>query len=541
MNIGIGMVIPGGSFPNSKETLITKKIALVATVIILALAIVTSACNAAPSSEGLTLYGSEPSTLDPALCTDATSASYIVEVFSGLVTLDNDLKVVEDIAESYDISSDGATYTFYLRDGVRFHNGKSVTAGDFKYSIERAADPETGSAVAEAYLGDIVGVKEKLNGEADEVAGVRVVDEKTLEITIDAPKAYFLSKLTHPTAFVVDEENVASGGNWWRHPNGTGPFKLWQWQEGQKIILERNEHFYGDKVNLERVTFRLIGSPMMMYETGEIDITPVGTANIERVLDPTNPLNRELVIVPELSVWYVGFNTAIPPFDDQKVRQAFCHAIDKDRIVEILLKDTVASAYGILPPGMPGYNEELEGLGYDLTRAQQLIAESSYHDGLPPIVLSVPGGCAAVSSLDIAIASMWQENLGAEVQIEALQWDTFLDDLREGRFQAFEVGWVADYPDAENFLDLLFHSESVENHTAYSNPDVDNLLEAARLESDFDARLAIYQEAEQIIVNDAPWLPLFFSRSYFLVQPHVKGFSPAPVVIAYLKDVWIER
>lgn len=479
--------------------------------------------------------------MDPALCPDATSASYIVEIFSGLVTLDDDLKVVEDIAESYDISNNGTTYTFYLRDGVTFHNGKSVTASDFKYSIERAADAETGSPVAEAYLGDIVGIKEKLSGEVDEVAGVRVVDEKTLEITIDAPKAYFLSKLTHPTAFVVDQENVASSGNWWQHPNGTGPFKLREWQEGQKLILERNEHFYGDKAKLEWVTFRLAGNPMMMYEKGEIDITLVGTANIERVLDPTNPLNEELVIVPELSIWYVGFNTAMPPFDDAKVRQAFCHAIDKDRIAEILLKDTVTSAYGILPPGMPGYNEGLEGLSYDLARAQQLIADSSYHGDLPPIVLSVPGGCAGVSSLDIAIASMWQENLGAEVAIEALQWDTFLDDLREGRFQAFEVGWVADYPDAENFLDLLFYSESVENYTAYSNPDVDTLLEAARLEIDFDARLAIYQEAEQIIVNDAPWLPLFFSRSYFLVQPYVKDFSPAPMVIAYLKDVWIER
>ena len=464
-----------------------------------------------------------------------------MEIFSGLVTLDSDLNVVEDIAQSYDISPDGRTYTFHLRDGVTFHNGKAVTASDFKYSIERAADPETGSPVAEAYLGDIVGVKEKLRGEADEVGGVKVVDEKTLEITIDAPKAYFLSKLTYPTAFVVDEENVTSGPNWWQHPNGTGPFKLGQWQKGERIVLERNELFYRDQAKLEKVTFHFAGNAMTMYERGEIDITPVGTANIERVLDPTNPLNKELVTVPELSIWYVGFNTAIPPFDDEKVRQAFCHAVDKDKSIEILLKDIVTPAYGILPPGMPGYNEELEGLSYDVARAQQLLANSSYHDGLPPIVLSVPGGCAGVSSLDIAIASMWQENLGVEVEIEAVEWETFLNDLRAGRFQAYEIGWVADYPDPEDFLDLLFHSESTENHTGYSNPDVDRLLEAARVENDLDARMAIYQEVEQIIVNDAPWLPISFGRSYFLVKPYVKGFSPAPMVIPYLKDVWIER
>jgi oligopeptide transport system substrate-binding protein len=490
---------------------------------------------------GLTLYGASISSLDPARCGDAASAGYIVEVFSGLVTLDNSLRVVEDIAQSYDISPDGMIYTFHLREGVRFHNGKEVTASDFKYSIERATDPQTLSPVAEAYLGDIVGVKERCNGAADEVSGVRVVDEHTLEITIDAPKAYFLAKLTHPTAFVVDRENVKSGDDWQKHPNGTGPFKLKQWQEGQRIVLERNEHFYRGVAKLEEVTFLLRGNPMMMYENDEIHITQVGIANIERVLDLTNRLNEELMIAPELSVSYIGFNTAMPPFDDTKVRQAFCHAVDKEKIIEISLKGIVSRADGILPPGMPGHSEELEGLGYDVTVAQQLIAESSYHDGLPPIVLSISGACAGVSAVDVAIASMWRENLGVEVSIQSVEWGTFLDEVREGKLQAFEIGWVADYPDAENFLDLLFHSESVENHSAYSNPIVDELLESARVEADFDTRLAIYQGTEEIIVADSPWLPLWFGQGYYLVKPEVKGFSPAPMVIPMLKDVWIEK
>ena len=512
-------------------------IALVAMVFFFA----AFSCLGLPGSEGLTLYGSEPATLDPARCPDAASASYIVEIFSGLVTLDNELNVVEDIAQSYDLSPDNRTYTFHLREGVRFHNGREVKASDFKYSIERAADPQTHSPVAEAYLGDIVGVKQKLRGEADEVSGVRVVDEKTLEITIDAPKTYFLAKLTHPTAFVVDKENVASGGEWWRNPNGTGPFKLKQWQERQRIVLERNELFYRGQAELEEVTFLLRGNPMMMYENGDIEITQVGTTNIERVLDPMNPLNEELVIAPKLSVSYMGFNTAMPPFDDEKVRQAFCHAVDKDRIIEILLKGTVSRADGILPPGMPGYNEDLEGLSYDVARAQQLIAESSYHDSLPPIVLSVQATGAYVSSVSTAIAWMWQENLGVEVAIEGVEWETFLDDMREERLQVFEIGWVADYPDAENFLDLLFHSESVENHTAYSNPEVDELLEMARVEGDFDSRREIYQAVEETIVADAPWLPLWFGQSYYLVKLEVKGFFLAPIVIPVLKGVWIEE
>ena len=520
---------------------VKKGIAIALVVMVFVLSLPALSCGGMSGAGVLTLYGSEPSTLDPALCVDATSGGYIVEIFSGLVTLNSDLEVIPDIAQSWDISGDGTTYTFHLRDGVRFHHGKELTANDFKYSIERAADPDTGSPVAEAYLGDIVGVKEKLRGDAEEVAGVVVIDDKTLQLTIDAAKAYFLAKLTHPAAFVVDEENVEPTADWWRFPSGTGPFKFREWWSGQRLVLERNDNYYGDIAKLDMVTFLFTGNSMMMYEKGQLDITQVGTTNIERVLDPTNPLNEEMVIVPELSLGYIGFNTAMSPFDDEKVRQAMCHAVDREEIIEILMKDTVSAAYGILPPGIPGYSEGMEGLNYDVVSAQQLIAESSYQDSLPAIVLSVPGSCVGAAASTEAIAWMWQENLGVEVEIEVVDWDTFLDDLWEGSFQAFQIGWLADYPDAENFLDLLFHSESVENHTAYSSPYVDQLLEEARVESDFESRLAVYREVEQAIVQDAPLLPLWFGESYYLVKPYVEGFSPAPMIIPTFKDVWLQK
>jgi oligopeptide transport system substrate-binding protein len=499
--------------------------------------------TATPTATGgeLTLLRAAPSTLDPAVCGDSTSASYIVEIFSGLVTLDNDLNVVGDIAEDWEVSADGKTYTFHLRQGVKFHDGRALTAGDFKYSIERAADPATGSPVAEAYLGDIVGVKEKLAGEADEVSGVRVIDDGTLEITIDAPKAYFLAKLVHCTAYVVDSDNVESGDDWWRHPNGIGPFSLAEWLEGDRIVLERNDYYYRGVAKLDSVTFLLRGDSMMMYENDQIHITGVGSASIERVLDPTNPLNEQLVVAPELSILYIGFNNEIPPFDDAAVRRAFCHAVDKDKLIEILLKDTVFPADGILPPGMPGHNESLQGLDYDVTYSQQLIDESAYSDGLPPVVLSVSGDCTGVSALYSAIAWMWQENLGAQVEIQSTEFDTLLYDLRGYELQTFTIGWIADYPDPENFLDLLFHSGSVENHTRYSEADVDALLEAARVESDTEARLAIYGEIEQAIVNDAPCLPIYFDQDYYLVKPEVKGFHPSPLVSPIFKDVWIDK
>jgi len=490
----------------------------------------------------LTLLSDDPPTLDPALAGDTTSASYIVEIFSGLVTINRELKVVPDIAERWDISDDGKTYTFYLHPNVKFHDGKEVKASDFKYSMERACNPSTESIVADTYLGDIVGAKDMLSGKASEVRGIQVIDDTTLQIEIDAAKPYFLAKLTYPTAFVVDNANVKSR-NLTSKPNGTGPFKLKQWQRGEKIVLEANENYYGGVVKLKRVNFLLAGgSSMTMYENGEVDITGVGLTDIERVLDPANPLNKELVVASELSVGYVGFNCTMPPFDDVKVRQAFNHAVDKEKIIEVVLKELVDPAKGILPPGMPGYNEGLKGLEYDPVKAKRLIAESKYKDvaNFPAITISIPGTGAAVPPTSEAIIEMWKVNLGVEVKIQQVEWATYLDDLKRHKFHMFEVGWIADYPDPQDFLDLLFHSNSLENNAGYSNPEVDRLLEQARVEKDINARLRIYQQVEQMIVNDAPWLPLWHGKSYLLVKPYVKGFYPAPMTIPMFKDVYIE-
>jgi|Deesub1362B_J571_1020462.scaffolds.fasta_scaffold01948_3 ABC-type transport system substrate-binding protein len=497
----------------------------------------------------LNLIGGEPPTLDPALTEDATSASYIVEIFSGLVTINEELEVVPDIAKSWDVSEDGTVYTFYLRKDVKFHDGKPVTAHDFKYSIERACDPKTGSVVADTYLGDIVGAKEKLRGEAEEVSGVRVIDDYTLEITIDAPKVYFLAKLTYPTAFVVDKENVEGPHQpWTDFPNGTGPFKLAEYRWGLRIVLERNELYYGEpKPALDRVNFILAGgSPMTMYETGELDSVPVGLADFERVMDPTNPLNKELYMVkPTYSTFYIGFNVNKPPFDDKKVRQAFNYAVDKDKYVKVVWKGMQIKANGILPPGMPGYNEELEGYPYDPEKARQLIAESKYGsvENFPEITISVPGRGGAVARQVAAIVEMYKRNLGVDITIEQTEWAIYLSDLKAGRYQMFGItaGWIADYPDPQDFLEILFHSKSETNHTGYSNPEVDRLLEEAAVEKDFEKRMKLYQEAEKIILDDAPWVPLTHDCEYWLTKPYVKGMIYPQMIIPRLKYVSISK
>ncbi len=505
------------------------------------------ASQEAPPATGaettLNLYGIDPFTLDPALSSEMTSHSYITQIFGGLVRLDENLKPVPDIAREFKVSDDGMTYTFYLRDDVKFQDGRKVTAADFKYSWERACDPATNSMTAATYLGDIVGAKKMLSGEAKGLSGVEVLDEHTLQVTIDAPKSYFLSKLTYPTAFVVDKKNVAAGGEWWRHPNGTGSFKLAQWQERSLFVLERNPLYYGELAGVKQVVYQLYGGiPMNLYETGKIDVTGVSLDYIDKITDEAGPFYQDLRVYPELSFYYIGFNTAKPPFDDANIRRAFCHAVDKKKLAFLVFRDMLQPADGILPPGMPGYNENLVGLEYDIEKAKELIKNSKYGDvsHLPPITITDAGEGGGVSSDLESIIYEWQQNLGVEVKVRQLETERFIYHLKEEADEMFYTGWIADYPHPQDFLDILFHSDADNNYGGYSNPDVDTLLEMAAVESDSDLSLALYQQAEQMLVDDAACIPLWFGKNYMLVKPYVKGFEFNPVGFAMLNSVTIE-
>jgi oligopeptide transport system substrate-binding protein len=514
----------------------------------------TSTPSGETSGDTLRLVGNDPITMDPACASDVESANYIVEIFGGLVTIDRDLNTVPDIAEAIPEpveNADGTvSYTFEVRRGVLFHNqSRQVAAEDVKYSMERALDPATQSPVAETYLGDIVGAKEFASTGEGGVSGIQLdpADPYKLTITIEAPKPYFLAKLTYPTAFVVDRNQTEdtscfSNTNWQRRANGTGPFKLKEWDLGQKIVLEANTRYHLGAPLVGSVEYLLAGgSAVTMYENDEIDVTGVGLNDIERVRDPNESLNAEFHTGPRLDIWYIGFNVEKPPFDDVKVRQAFAHAIDKDKLISVVLKDAVLEADGILPPGMPGYNENLQGLDFDPELAKQLLSESKYADDLPPLEIASSGRGASVGPVSEAILGMWKENLGVEVGIRQTESATFFQDLRDGDFQMFEVGWVADYMDPENFLKVKLYGESKDNDSKYRNPEVDSLLEQADREQDPTQRLALYQQAEQIIVNEVPWIPLFHDEYSVLIKPYVKDYVLPPFVIPRMRYVHIEK
>lgn len=488
--------------------------------------------NRPPQGGTLVRLFADPPTTDPHLAGDATSSVIINEVFGGLVTLSLNYQPVLDLAQSCSISADGLTYTFVLRENAQFHDGSPVTAHDVKWSIERAANPDTLSTTAENYLGDIVGVEDKLHGLANEVSGVRVIDERTVEFTIDAPKSYFLAKLTYPTAFVLDQDQVTEDGSWLDAPNGTGPFRLARYDIGELLILERNDNYHLGAPNIDSVQMILSGgSAMIMYENDEIHLTGVGLDDLPRLLDPNDPLNPQLHRSPQdFDVFYVGLNAAEPPFDDPKVRQALNYAVDLQGIAENVLDGRVSPATGVIPPGFPAYNENLRSYSYNPDLARELLESSTYADALasgdfPRITLTISGSFGATVPQYLEVMLEQWRTLGIEIDIQQTEWATFLQDVTERKYQMFSLGWIADYPDPENFLDLLFHSGSTNNHTNYSNPEVDRLLEEARTERDRDRRFEIYNQVEQMILDDAPWVWTWFSgEGYALIKPEVSDY-----------------
>ncbi|MCH7837736.1 MAG: ABC transporter substrate-binding protein [Chloroflexi bacterium] len=499
----------------------------------------------------LRLRGGEPITLDPHLTTDGTSALYVVEIFGGLLTLDLDLQIQPDLAEEIPTEANGGkvvnadgtvTYTFRLRENLLFHNRTPVRAQDVKYSLERAADPTTQSLGAAFFLADIVGVLEKLRGEADEVSGVQVIDDRTIEITIERDLPNFLFKLTYPTAFVVNQQQIEQDDNWSRRPIGTGPYKLKKWDFGDLITLEANEEYHLGAPQVKTVRYRLLGTSITLYEDDQIDVAGVGVDDLERVQDPLDPLNGEYSFGSQLSISYLGFNVNAPPFDDPLVREAFSMSINLEEIVSILFQDAIPAANSIVMPGLPAYSEDNQAPQFDPERALELLQQSSYWDtdALEGITVAEGGaGGSASSSLEVIIDN-WRTHLGVEVTVEQSLAGEFFRNIEDGIYQMYILAWIMDYPAEENLLNLHFDSEGANNYNGYENPSVDTLLREALIEQDAERRIALYQQAEQLILDDVPWFPLFFDRFHILVKPYVKVYPIPGGIVPRLRFVVLE-
>lgn len=491
----------------------------------------------ASQSDSLFLSGGAIRTIDPALWLG--SADGIVgALFGGLVKLNRNLEVEGELATSWDVDSTGTAYTFHIHPQAKFHDGSVITANDVKYSWERAASPDLDSSTVRTYLGDIVGIQEVIDGETTEISGLEIIDDLTLKVTIDSPKSYFIQKLTYPTSYIVDRQAIEAGGDdWTMAPNGSGRYKLKVWDEDDLLILERVESHHLGTPKLKHVVFQLFaGRSMSMYEAGEIDITGIGGGDIERALDPQNSLNADVVQAVGMCTSYVYFNVNIAPFDDINVRRAFAMSLDLDRYIEVTLKGYSTRATSILPPGIPGYTPDLFDLDYDPIAARGLLEESEHFTSglLFDPIISYSGSSA--------FHWMWSQNLGMEfIDVNLLDPDDFLKRRDNDEFSFGVTGWCADYPDPQNFLEILMHGDSDQNNSGYSNPEVNALLDQAASEPDERTRLALYTQAEQMILDDWVFIPISHGLGFELVKPYVKNYVSTPIGVQLYHELEIQR
>jgi len=504
---------------------------------------------ATPSGDqSLRLAGSVSgiATLDPALVRDLESAFMVRQVFRGLTSLDHALQPVPELAERIEISPDEMVYRFMLRADATFQDGRPILADDVAYSFTRALDPRTADGersllAGPTYLSDIDGAAEVLDGSSESVRGLTVIDDRTLEIRLVAPRGTFLMKLAGAAAVVVDRTNVATGGDWWRTPNGTGPFAVDDWSSPNVLVLKRFNEFSPGAATLKRVEVRLgtdAAQPFNLYQAGTIDLARVPTDALDRVLDPTSDLADHVLRTPMFAVSFIAFSPEVAPMDDPHIRRAVQLAFPRDKVIDVGLNGYVSLATGMVPMGMLGREWAMDLEPYDPEAARQEIAKSRYEssDRVPPIRIYAGAPAAAV-----AMRSVLDEELGLTVDVVQVEWSQFLDGLARGTFASFELYWGADYPDPESFLWSLFGSMSSDNYLDYQNREFDDVLRRAAKTLDPDRRAALYQKAQALLLSDNVVVPVYFDVRYTLIRPELKGLRVTPIGILGLESVWMER
>jgi peptide/nickel transport system substrate-binding protein len=512
---------------------------LLSAVAALALVAAVPALADAPKQGGAAVvtFNNELSTLDPAIGYDWNNWSVIKSIFDGLMDYKpGTTDLVPDLAESYSISDDGQTYTFKLRDGLKFHNGRAVTAADFKYSIERAINPATQGPGA-GFFGSIKGYDDMVgSAKATQLSGITTPDDKTVVVQLTRPDATFLHIMAINFGFVVPKEEVEKyGADFGKHPVGTGAFKFVDWVPGQKLDLERfaDYHIKGLPY-LDKLTFEFGQDPtvnVLRLKKGEVDLAGDGIPPAQFSESMNDPNTKALVIVgDQLQTGYVTLNVKIPPLDNLKVRQAINMAINKDRIVRII-NNRAVPATQVLPPAMPGYDSGQKGYAFDPEQAKKLLTEAGFADGFttelyamnvdpqPRIAQAIQQDLAAVG-IKAEIKSLAQAEVisaGGSAQGVPMIWSG-------------GMAWLADYPDPSDFYGpILGCSGAAEggwNWAKYCNDALDQRGAAA------DAMVTAEQQGARVeawkgifndVIKDAPWVPIFNERRFTIHSARLGG------------------
>ncbi len=486
-----------------------------------------------------------PAGLDPTTkALDAFSHCVIKELFSGLVELSPEMGVIPDVAQSWELLEGGRRYVFHLRHDVRWSDGAPVTAGDFEYAWERVLDPAAGQGWAKL-LYDVKGARTFHQGNASDPdsVGVRALDEFTLEVELEEPAGYFLYLLSG-LSFPVPRHTIEAHGEAWTAVGNivtNGPFRLEAWQPGESISLVRNpayhRRFTGNVERVELCTLPEWSARLALYETNRLDVLSLyrlPPAQRERV---RQRYGGEYVSIPELTTFYIGFDVSRPPFDDPRVRRAFVLAADRARLADVALGGYGFPATGgFVPPGIPGHSVGI-GLPYDPEQARQLLAQAGYPggQGFPEVDALAPEiGVVWVAYLQ----AEWRASLGVDIPWETMEWSLFLDKLERETPHLLASGFGADYLDPDSFL----RTGNVLRPTQWRNEAYDSLVEKARHLTIQGERMELYRQAERILVEEAPLMPLAYRRLGLLVKPWVRKYPTSPMGSDYWfgKDVVIE-
>ncbi|HTU01745.1 MAG TPA: ABC transporter substrate-binding protein, partial [Candidatus Sulfotelmatobacter sp.] len=469
----------------------------------------------------------DPVTLDPARINDIYGRTIANQIFDGLVQFDGVLAIRPAIAETWTASRDGLVWTFKLKKGVKFHHGREVSAEDFVYSFTRIIDPKTKSAGASLFM-KIRGADEFAAGRASRVEGLVAVDPHTLQITLEESQTPFVASLAVGFAKVVPREVVERlGEEFGRQPVGSGPFKFVEWIRDKRITLAANPDYFEGRPKLDRLEYRIFTGEALELMFAEFE-----RGNLEDSAFPIRERPRflsgrqyQFVRRPILGISFLGMNTSLKPLDDVRVRQAINYAIDRRTIMREIYQDQYLPGVGILPPGTYGYDPRLSGYAYDPKKAASLLTAAGYPggQGIPVLhIWSARKNEEALAEHDAIVKYLAAIGIRAEVHYNT-NWPEYKSQVYEGKLPIFRYSWYADTPDPETFLGQLFDSHGSDNTTAFRSRTVDILLQRARLETNVQKKLQLYQDVEREIVNQAPLVVLSYYSYERLFQPYVKG------------------
>lgn len=485
----------------------------------------------------------EPGSLHPGTA-QGTHDSWILEhTFEGLTKKTPDGEIVDGMASEWE-TEDGVTWTFKIKEGMKWSNGEPLTAEDFEYAWKHVLNPETASEYA-YQLYYIEGAEAYNTAEEDadfkalaDQVGVKAIDELTLEVKLEQPTPYFLDLTSFYTYYPISKKVQEENPDWALEANSyvsNGAFKLAEWNHKESMKLVKNEHYYDiDKINLDEVDFVIIdneNTAWQMYEADELDLAYPLPQDVQGQLVSSG--NAEFHNGPDLAIYYYNLNNEVKPFNNVKVRKALSMSIDRQTIVEHVAQGGQKPAFSVVPPGMPdvtGDFQENSGELFkeDIEEAKKLLEEGLAEEGMDKLpeftlVYNTHEGHKKIAE---AVQEMWRKNLEVDIKLENVEFQVKIDREHEGDYEISRAGWVGDYVDPMTFMDLWV-TDGPYNDANWSNKEYDKLIETAKSTIDVQTRMKAMHDAEAILMDEMPIIPVYFYTKPFMVKPHVKGiFTP---------------